>query len=134
MWINVEENTLRAWLARLFMGRLRKSLKGEEEWARYFLVRRGLSEELRHKLGMENARVGYVYLLDWKCRIRWAGSAIAVEGEREALRKGAEKLVEEWRSMREQIGREQKQEQKAPNGKSLRGVGVRKTPLTAAAG
>lgn len=41
---------------------------------------------LREPLGMTNRHVGYVYLVDEQCRIRWAGCADAKPEEAEALR------------------------------------------------
>ncbi|MCJ1475973.1 Mitochondrial ATPase complex subunit atp10 [Lambiella insularis] len=95
--INVEEDILKAGLIRLFMGGLRRKLPVERHGA-YFLIRRGITEEIRDKIGMLNSKVGYVYLVDGNCRIRWAGSGRAEEGERESLIKGLRKLVEEAES------------------------------------
>jgi hypothetical protein len=39
--------------------------------------------------------VGYTYLVDNECRIRWAGSANAQDEEKEGLAKGFQKLVYE---------------------------------------
>ena len=44
---------------------------------------------------MMNHKIGYVYLLDENCRIRWAGSGPAEEGELDALNNGVRKLIEE---------------------------------------
>lgn len=49
---------------------------------------------------MINSKVGYVYLLDEKCKVRWAGSSIAEPGELESLNKGVMKLIEERASGR----------------------------------
>ena len=46
---------------------------------------------------MMNSKVGYVYLLDENCRIRWAGSGPAEEHELEALNNGVRKLLQERR-------------------------------------
>ena len=48
-------------------------------------------------MGLLNSRVGYVYLLDARCRIRWAGSGRAEGGEREGLVRGVGRLLEERR-------------------------------------
>ena len=40
---------------------------------------------VRDEMGMTNSRVGYVYLVDEECRIRWAGCADAMKEESEAL-------------------------------------------------
>ncbi|KUJ20610.1 uncharacterized protein LY89DRAFT_640315 [Mollisia scopiformis] len=97
--INVEENALKAWIVRMFMGSLRKRL-GEDNWNRYFLVRRGITDEIRDNIGLLNSKVGYTYLLDGECRIRWAGSGPSEGDEKESLVKGARRLVDELRARR----------------------------------
>ena len=92
--INLEENAFKAWLVRMFMGRLRK-ISGPEQHERYFLVRRGLTDTIKESIGMMNTKVGYVYLLDENCRIRWAGSGPAQEDEIGALNNGIQRLLEE---------------------------------------
>ena len=92
--INIEENPLKAFLVRLFMGGLRKRL-GADNWGRYFLVRKGISDEIRDAVGLLNSKVGYVYLLDGDCRIRWASSGPAEGDEKDGLVKGARRLIEE---------------------------------------
>ena len=92
--INLEENAFKAWLVRMFMGRLRK-ISGPEQHERYFLVRRGLTDTIKESIGMMNTKVGYVYLLDENCRIRWAGSGPAQEDEIGALNNGIRRLLEE---------------------------------------
>lgn len=92
--INVEENTFKAWLVRMFMGRMRKSTTPEQH-ERYFLVRKGLTDTIKETIGMMNTKVGYVYLLDENCRIRWAGSGPAQEEEITALNNGVSRLLEE---------------------------------------
>lgn len=92
--INVEEDMLKAGLIRLFMGSLRRTLPPDRHGA-YFLVRRGITDAMRDQIGMLNSKVGYVYLVDGACRIRWAGSGRAEEGERESLVRGLRKLMEE---------------------------------------
>ncbi|EEH45762.2 uncharacterized protein PADG_01912 [Paracoccidioides brasiliensis Pb18] len=94
--INYEDNAVKAWLIRMFMWRIRKKMPPEQH-NRYFLVRKGLTESLREKIGMMNSKVGYVYLLDQECRIRWAGSSIAAEEEMESLNNGLRKLIEDRR-------------------------------------
>lgn len=92
--INLEENRLKAWLIRMFMWRMRGKLP-EEQHKRYFLVRKGLNDGLKEAIGMMNSKVGYVYLLDENCRIRWAGSGPAEPAELETLNNGVRKLIEE---------------------------------------
>lgn len=93
--INIEEDWLKAWVVRLFgTGALRRRF-GEPNWHRYFLVRRGISDEIRESIGYLNSKVGYTYLLDSECRIRWAGSGQSEAHEREGLVKGVQRLLEE---------------------------------------
>ncbi|OGM47540.1 F1F0 ATP synthase assembly protein Atp10 [Aspergillus bombycis] len=94
--INLEENALKAWLVRRFMWRMRNKLP-EQQHRRYFLVRRGVTEGVKESIGMMNSKVGYVYLLDENCRIRWAGSGSAEEHELEALNNGIRKLIQEMK-------------------------------------
>jgi len=92
--VNIEENAMKAALIGLFKPSLRKSL-GEGNWGRYFVVRKGMTDEMRDAIGLLNSKVGYVYLLDGACRIRWAGSGIAGEDEKEGLVKGVRRLIDE---------------------------------------
>lgn len=93
VWINIEEDWMRAGLLRLFLGGLRRKIR-ESEWGRYFVVRRGLEDAVRQDMGMVNAKIGYVYVVDEKCKIRWAGSGDAGEGEREGLSGCVSRLVD----------------------------------------
>jgi ATPase complex subunit ATP10 len=92
--LNVEENALKAGLIRMFMPGLRKKLP-EAQHDRYFLVRKGINDEMRDDIGYVNSKVGYVYLVDGNCRIRWAGSGPASKDERESIVRGALKLEQE---------------------------------------
>lgn len=96
VWINVEEDWMKAGLIRLFL-RGGKEGKSEAEWGRSFVVRRGVSDEVKDSIGMANGKVGYVYLVDGNCRIRWAGSGDADTGEREGLVGVVRRLVESSR-------------------------------------
>jgi ATPase complex subunit ATP10 len=92
--VNVEEDMLKAWLIRLFMGSLRRKV-GKENWDKYFIVRRGISDEIRESIGLLNSKVGYTYLVDHQCRIRWAGSGPAEPEEREGMVKGLQRILSE---------------------------------------
>ncbi|RAL11443.1 mitochondrial ATPase complex subunit ATP10 [Aspergillus homomorphus CBS 101889] len=94
--INLEENVLKRMLVRMFMGSMRKKLPAAQH-ERYFLVSKGVDRSLKEMIGMMNSKVGYVYLLDENCRIRWAGSGNAEPQELEALNNGVRKLVQERR-------------------------------------
>lgn len=92
--INHENNAGKAWLIQLFMGSLRKQF-AEKDWNKYFLVRRGISDLIRESIGLLNTKVGYVYLVDQHCRIRWAGSGKGLPDEKQGLARGLERLVQE---------------------------------------
>lgn len=92
--INYEDNKGKAFLVKLFMGSLRKRF-GEKDWDKYFLVQRGITDEIRESIGLLNSKVGYTYLVDHHCRIRWAGSGSSHPDEVESLTKGLAKLVED---------------------------------------
>ncbi|KAF2637961.1 hypothetical protein P280DRAFT_86611 [Massarina eburnea CBS 473.64] len=92
--INIEENLLKGWIISLFQWSLRLK-KRKEDWGRYFVVKRGVGERIRETIGLLNGRVGYVYLVDEDCKIRWAGSANAEGTEAEDLTKGFARLIDE---------------------------------------
>lgn len=99
--INIEDNALKAWLIRLFMGRVRRQL-GEASWGKYFLVRKEITTEIRDAVGLLNSKVGYTYLLDGECKIRWAASGPAEGDEKDGLIKGARRLIEEAKTKKVQ--------------------------------
>ncbi|KAJ4367637.1 Mitochondrial ATPase complex subunit atp10 [Neocucurbitaria cava] len=92
--INIEENSMKAWIIALFQWQLRAQ-RPKNEWAKYFVVRKGVSERIRETIGLLNGRVGYVYLVDEECKIRWAASGNAEGTEMEDLNKGFRRLVNE---------------------------------------
>ncbi|KAK3996846.1 ATP10 protein-domain-containing protein [Cladorrhinum sp. PSN332] len=94
--INVEEDWMKLLLVRLFSGSLKKKV-GKENLDKYFLVNKGISDEIRESIGLLNSKVGYTYLVDHECRIRWAGSGLAEPGEPEGLVKGIGRIVEEMK-------------------------------------
>jgi len=100
--INREESLLRWWILQLFSGNLRKG-RSLEDQGRYFMVRRGVSDVMKEAIGLLNDKTGYVYLVDEECKIRWAGSALAEEGEKESLVRGLRKLIQEARMQKEKM-------------------------------
>lgn len=98
--INLEENMFKAWLVRMFMWQMRGKF-AKEQHDRYFLVRKGITDGIKESIGMMNSKVGYVYLLDENCRIRWAGSGPAQGPEIDALNNGIKRLLEEKRISKE---------------------------------
>lgn len=93
VFLSIEESRLKAALVRLFWHHWRK-LTPEHEWARTFLIQRGLTDYTRQDLYIKNSRIGYVYLVDADCKIRWAGCGDATDVERASLVDAAVRLVE----------------------------------------
>ncbi|KIW32121.1 uncharacterized protein PV07_03691 [Cladophialophora immunda] len=102
--INLQGDWVRALLVKMFSGRLRKTIP-EERWNKYFMIklprdiRRGLNDEVRDAIGLLNSQVGYVYLVDSSCKIRWAGSGHAWEGEVENLNAAVRRLLQEEQNL-----------------------------------
>jgi len=94
--INIEENALKAALIKMFMPGLRRRW-AKDAHGRYFVVSRGMSDDIRDAIGLLNGKVGYVYLVDGECKIRWAGSGRGEPDEKEGLVRGVRRLVEEWK-------------------------------------
>lgn len=93
--INVEDTSrLKYWLIRMFSGHLRK-LIDVRNWDNYFMVKQGITDEIRESIGYLNSKVGYVYLVDGDCRIRWAGSGPAEGDEASSLVRGLQRLLVE---------------------------------------
>lgn len=90
--INLQENPLKSFLVSMFISSLRKTVPVEQH-PTYLLSHQSL-EYLREPLGMPNKHVGYVFLVDWIKKIRWAGCSWATVDEEEALRKCSHVLVE----------------------------------------
>lgn len=95
--INYEDNKAKAWLIRLFMGSLRRKIP-ERDWDKYFLVKRGITDSIRESIGLLNSKVGYTFLVDQQCRIRWAGSGTGHPDELDSLAKGLAKMAEDARA------------------------------------
>ncbi|CAK7222864.1 Mitochondrial ATPase complex subunit atp10 [Sporothrix curviconia] len=99
MHINYEDNAMKAWLVRRFTGSLKKRID-KRDWEQYMLVTQGVTDEIRENIGLLNAKVGYVYLVDQNCRIRWAGSGPSQPEERQSLVKGVQRLLAEAKNER----------------------------------
>lgn len=82
--VNVEEGWMKALLVRLFAPLIRRKVPRERH-PRYFLIRKGLSDDLKDAIALLNRKVGYVYLVDGECKIRWAGSGVATAEEKESM-------------------------------------------------
>ncbi|KAK6499652.1 Mitochondrial ATPase complex subunit atp10 [Arthrobotrys musiformis] len=107
--INLQENFLKAWVVLMSMGNIRKQL-GEEKHARYLFVREGVSNQVKESIAMLNERIGFVYLVDAMCRIRWVGCAEASDEERAALKNNLEMLVVSEKQRREELKKKKKPE------------------------
>jgi len=81
--INLQENLLKSFIVTLFLSSIRKYVPKELQPT--YLVSSQNMEYVREDVGMVNKHVGYVYLVDEKCRIRWAGCADAKQEEARAL-------------------------------------------------
>ncbi|GAA5903687.1 hypothetical protein JCM5296_002119 [Sporobolomyces johnsonii] len=97
IYINLQENSLKAFLVSMFISKLRKTVPVEQQ-PTYLLSHQSL-EYLREPLGMPNKHVGYVFLVDWNKKIRWAGCSWATVDEEEALRKCSHVLVERLKAI-----------------------------------
>ncbi|KAF8587188.1 hypothetical protein K439DRAFT_1630891 [Ramaria rubella] len=82
--VNLQENPLKGFLVSLFLSAIRSRTAVHLQST--YIVSRQNMEYLREPMGMTNKHVGYVYLVDEKCRIRWAGCGFAAEEEPESLR------------------------------------------------
>ncbi|KAK1231455.1 Mitochondrial ATPase complex subunit atp10 [Marasmius sp. AFHP31] len=81
--INTQSNALKSFLVRLLTRSLRSSIPKEQH--PFYLLSSQNLEYLREPLGINNDRVGYVYLIDENCKVRWAGCADATAEEAKAL-------------------------------------------------
>ncbi|MCJ1273729.1 Mitochondrial ATPase complex subunit atp10 [Puttea exsequens] len=100
--INYEDDAVKATLVWLFC-RMTKNNYTPDMWPRVFFVRKGVEDEVKISLGQANGKVGYVYLVDRDCKIRWAGSGDASQEEREGLVKVVKRLVEGVDKGREKV-------------------------------
>lgn len=93
--VNIEDSsTLKWWILQVCRPALRGQVP-EVDWDKYFMVKRGITNDMRESIGYLNSKVGYVYLVDSNCRIRWAGCGPAQPDEVKSLANGLVKLLEE---------------------------------------
>ncbi|KAF2093084.1 hypothetical protein NA57DRAFT_15911, partial [Rhizodiscina lignyota] len=91
--INVEDNFMKWWMIWATMANLRLTVSREEH-DKYFILNRDLPLTVRETLGLSNKNVGFVFLVDEDCQIRWAGCGEANATEREYLVKGLHRLLD----------------------------------------
>ncbi|WFD26809.1 Mitochondrial ATPase complex subunit atp10 [Malassezia nana] len=81
--INLQENSLKAYLLSLFVSSLRAHVPTDLQ-ATYLLSHQNM-DLVREDMGLHNKHVGYTYLVAPDGKIRWAGSAFAEPDEARAL-------------------------------------------------
>ncbi|WAQ82005.1 hypothetical protein PtA15_2A318 [Puccinia triticina] len=92
--LNVQENPLKSWLVSLFINNLRKTVPTKQH-SGYILTNQSL-EYVREPLGMVNKLLGYVYLVDWNKKVRWAGCGFSNADEVSALFSGTRALLKRF--------------------------------------
>ncbi|EIN08441.1 hypothetical protein PUNSTDRAFT_87856 [Punctularia strigosozonata HHB-11173 SS5] len=110
--INLQENLLKSLLVSLFLSSIRKTVPAHLH-AGYMVSSQNM-EYLRDEMGMVNKHIGYVYLVDDKCRIRWAACGDAKEEETQGLVGCARALL--TRMDREKAERAEKKKAEAQKG------------------
>ncbi|KAA1138478.1 Mitochondrial ATPase complex subunit atp10 [Puccinia graminis f. sp. tritici] len=98
--LNVQENPLKSWLVSLFINNLRKTVPPKQHQG-YILTNQSL-EYVREPLGMVNKLLGYVYLVDWNKKIRWAGCGFSNAEEVSALFCGTRTLLKRFEENKKQ--------------------------------
>jgi ATPase complex subunit ATP10 len=112
--VHVQENPLKALLARVFLGSERKKRTAEAQ-ARYFFVGERLAPEMKADIAMVNVLSGFVYLLDQRGRIRWAACGRASEEEKKALPLLYRRLCESSREEKALETEEKERDGRAPD-------------------
>ncbi|CAN6601746.1 mitochondrial ATPase complex subunit Atp10p [Trichomonascus vanleenenianus] len=92
--INLPDSKIKEQLVHMFSWNLRRSIDPSRH-GRYFVSRKGVSNEMRRAIRADNPYAGYIYLVDRACRIRWAASGDATEQDRANLWKFARALTKE---------------------------------------
>ncbi|KAF9431238.1 Mitochondrial ATPase complex subunit atp10 [Podila epigama] len=90
--LNIQENPLKAGLVRMMVPFVKKSIP-EERHANYILHYKSI-KHLRDPLSMQNSYLGYVFLIDSNCKIRWGAHGPASETEIKTLLDSVQRLTE----------------------------------------
>ncbi|KAH8829027.1 ATPase assembly factor ATP10 [Flagelloscypha sp. PMI_526] len=77
--INVQENVLKSILVKIFSSSLRSSVPPQDH--PLYLISSQNLDFVRDPMGLVNSRIGYVYLVDENCKIRWAAGSNAMRNE-----------------------------------------------------
>jgi ATPase complex subunit ATP10 len=89
--INMEHVSAVGVFGWLFQWQLRRQRTKQEQ--ENYLVLSGFPQLQREALGIMNNSLGYVFLVDQDCKIRWSGCAQAIDEERQTLLQGANTLI-----------------------------------------
>ncbi|KAF9971804.1 Mitochondrial ATPase complex subunit atp10 [Actinomortierella ambigua] len=90
--LNIQENPLKAGLVRMMVPFVRKTIP-EERHANYILHYKSI-KNLKEPLCMQNSYLGYVFLVDSNCKIRWGAHGKGTEAEINTLLDSVQKLSE----------------------------------------
>ncbi|KAG0314638.1 Mitochondrial ATPase complex subunit atp10 [Dissophora globulifera] len=90
--LNIQENPLKAGLVRMMVPFVRKSIP-EPRHANYVLHYKSIGH-LKDPLSMQNSYLGYVFLVDSNCKIRWGAHGKATEAELKTLLESVQRLSE----------------------------------------
>ncbi|KAG0281001.1 Mitochondrial ATPase complex subunit atp10 [Linnemannia gamsii] len=90
--LNIQENPLKAGLVRMMVPFVKKTIP-EERHANYVLHYKSI-KHLKDPLSMQNSYLGYVFLVDSNCKIRWGAHGPATEAEVKTLLESVQKLSE----------------------------------------
>ncbi|KAG0235969.1 hypothetical protein BGW42_004424 [Actinomortierella wolfii] len=89
--LNIQENPLKAGLVRMMVPFVRKSIP-ENRHANYILHYKSI-KHLKEPLCMQNSYLGYVFLVDGNCKIRWGAHGKGTEAEINTLLDSVQKLT-----------------------------------------
>ncbi|KFH61955.1 hypothetical protein MVEG_12109 [Podila verticillata NRRL 6337] len=90
--LNIQENPLKAGLVRMMVPFVKKTLP-EERHTNYILHYKSI-KHLKEPLSMQNSYLGYVFLIDGNCKIRWGAHGPALEAEVKTLLDSVQRLSE----------------------------------------
>ncbi|KAG0033475.1 Mitochondrial ATPase complex subunit atp10 [Podila clonocystis] len=90
--LNIQENPLKAGLVRMMVPFVKKTIP-EERHANYILHYKSI-KHLKEPLSMQNSYLGYVFLVDSNCKIRWGAHGPATEAEVRTLLDSVQRLSE----------------------------------------
>ncbi|WVR07391.1 hypothetical protein IAU60_004432 [Kwoniella sp. DSM 27419] len=91
--INHQENKLKSILVSFLSSSLKRTIP-EDRWGSYLIAGGEWSRlDITEPLGIDNKLLGYMYLVDSDCKVRWAGCGAATPEESQALRRATAVLL-----------------------------------------